>query len=96
METQQDELVAVTLTELITKPLSFEVWLKGHKNEDSSRGDLARDYIQSIKEDKVKGDKIKTVEESLQHHGASTEGWVTYNRAVCAYNQYKKGFEQCN
>ncbi len=80
-----------------SKPLSFESWIISFKNEDSATGDLAKDYVLSVNESQIKGEKTKTLEESLQYHGASTQAWIAFNRAMCAYSDYKLRFlEKCD
>jgi hypothetical protein len=68
--------------------MTFNKWLRAHKDDNTAFGDLARDYIQDCKDRGVRSMTHKKLEESLHECGASVNCWNTFEEAVEEWKTY--------
>ena len=72
-------------------PLTFEDWLRKQKNRDSPLGDLAKDYIGSLR---ALDDDTLTVDQTFERSHPCREAYKALTKAKASYRAYVKRFNE--
>jgi hypothetical protein len=62
--------------------MTFNKWLRAHKDDNTPIGDLARDYITDCRERGIRAMDHEELEDSLRKHRADRDCWNTFEEAV--------------